>query len=78
MAYVLGYLEHLEYAESAAIARAAASFAFAWLKNSFANLETDRAVSRICGKVGWRKLPLGLASIAQLTHKPLGDNGAQR
>ena len=50
--HLLRYLEDLEHPDPAAIAGAAASLAFARFENRFANLQADRAITRVGGKIG--------------------------
>jgi hypothetical protein len=50
-AQLLRHLEDLEHADPAAIAGAAASFAFAGFENSLAYLQTYRAIARVGVKI---------------------------
>ena len=78
MPHLFRYLEDFEHPNTATIARAAASLTLAWFENCLANLQTDRAIAWVAGKIGLGQFSVGLASIAKLTHKSLGDNGTQR
>jgi hypothetical protein len=52
VAHLVRYLKDLEYPDSAAIARAPASLAFAGLENGFADLQTKGTIARVGGKIG--------------------------
>jgi hypothetical protein len=50
--HLLRYLEDLEYPDSAAITGTPASLTFAGLENGFANLQSDRIIAGVGGKIG--------------------------
>jgi hypothetical protein len=50
--HLFRYLEDFEHPNTATIARAAASLTLAWLENCLANLQTDRAIAWVAGKIG--------------------------